>query len=157
MKRTLSIILGLSMIAGSMLILSGCGVISPALMLFMNDAKKAEFLSALSDKYYSNDVEIETSMISSTETEASGVKVLAVTESITKETLINANDKEKFAHRVEETIKFVTRVGDNEAEEEGYKRTTGYADGFMYLTNDREPLKNGETRIKSESDVDEYI
>ena len=157
MKRTLGIILALSLLASSMLLLSGCGVAGSAIMLFMNDAKKAEFLSALSDRYYSDGVEVKTTMISSTETEASGVTVTAETESITKETLINANDKEKFAHRVEETVKSVTRVGDNEAEEEDYKRTTGYADGFMYLTNDREPLKNGETRIKSESDVDEYI
>ena len=133
MKRTLCIILALSMIACSMLVMSGCGVARSVLMFVVNDAKKAEYLSLFSDIYYSGGVEIETSFTSITKTEALGGTVTSKNESVTKETIINGNDKDKFAHRTVETVRSSVQMGDGEAQEETYVRSTGFSDGFMYL------------------------
>ena len=157
MKRTLCIILALSMIACSMLVMSGCGVARSVLMFVVNDAKKAEYLSLFSDIYYSGGVEIETSFTSITKTEALGGTVTSKNESVTKETIINGNDKDKFAHRTVETVRSSVQMGDREAQEETYVRSTGFSDGFMYITNDHSALNEGKTKIKSEIGYDKYI
>ncbi len=155
MKRTLSIILVLSMIAGSMLILSGCGDEHARAMKKMTDREKAKYLTDMSEAYYANGLVINDEVKLEAEGTLMGERMTyTVNQAITDTRVDNGDDE--LSHLNVEKGNYVMVYNDESINGYAYNMSSGYTNGQMFYTYTPDVVKEETLKRKSECDAASY-